>query len=762
MPHPDLPAEQRNLDAIYAHLDGELQCDEDSLRGIMLEDDPEPEARLSREIEYHRLQERIERLRTAASGLVFGRIDIADDDPENPVPGHPELDRRYIGRMGLSDENDDYRGLLMDWRAPQARPFYLATTAHPEDVTLRRHLRTRGRKLREVDDEWLSLPAGGADDGYGPDGASSGDNERDETGVGGEKVLREVLDSARTGHMSGIVETIQREQDVIIRDQTRQAMVVQGGPGTGKTAVALHRVAWLLYTHRERLEKTGVLILGPNPAFLEYISQVLPSLGETGVVLSTIANLYPGISGSGGESLVSQEVKGSAAMVDILTRAVQDLQVVPDEPIDVELDQVAVAITPEMVHAARSSARRTRRPHNLARPTFREHMYNAMSRALADTIGADPFGGENLLSAADVEDLRTELAEDDIIAEVIEELWPEITAEQLLSDLFSDRDRIDSAARDYDEVTAEALYREDGGSFSPSDPPLLDELMELLGTTRGDADEEDRNSWLQQIEEAQDALDVLTGSASQDLDDGFAAEILSAYDLIDAEGLAERQRDRDSRTTAQRAAADRTWAYGHVIVDEAQEMSQMAWRMIHRRSPNGWMTLVGDVAQTGSPAGADSWADALDPIIGNRWRMHEMTINYRTPTEIMELAVEVLHQIDPEATEPTSIRSTGVAPVVTRSVAEALLLPDASDNRLTAIITPESMVADLDAPEGVQLLGVRDSKGLEFDNVILVEPDRIVDESPMGLQDVYVAMTRATQRLVVVSENGAPKCIPGL
>lgn len=759
MPHPDLPAEQRNLDAVYAHLDGELQRDEDSLRRIMLEDDPEPEARLSREIEYHRLQERIERLRTASSGLVFGRIDIADDNPENPVPGHPELDRRYIGRMGLSDENDDYRGLLMDWRAPQARPFYLATTAHPEDVTLRRHLRTRGRTLREIDDEWLSVPTSGTDDGYGPISTVS---DRDETGVGGEKVLREVLNSARTGHMSGIVETIQREQDVIIRDQTRQAMVVQGGPGTGKTAVALHRVAWLLYTHRERLEKTGVLILGPNPAFLEYISQVLPSLGETGVVLSTIADLYPGVSGSGEESLVTQEVKGSAAMVDILTRAVHDLQEVPEEPIEVELDQVAVTITPEMVEAARVSARRTRRPHNLARPTFREHMYDAMSRALADTIGADPFGGENLLSAADVEDLRTELAEDDLIDAVIEDLWPEITAEQLLADLFSDQDRIASAACDYDEVTAEALYREDGEAFSPSDPPLLDELTELLGTTRGDADEENRKAWLQQIEEAQDALDVLTGSASQDLDDGFAAEILSAYDLIDAEGLAERQRDRDSRTTAQRAAADRTWAYGHVIVDEAQEMSHMAWRMIHRRSPNGWMTLVGDVAQTGSPAGADSWADALEPIIGDRWRMHEMTINYRTPAEIMELAVEVLHQIDPEATEPTSIRSTGVAPMVTRSVAEALLLPDASDNRLTAIITPESMVSDLEAPENVQLLSVRDSKGLEFDNVILVEPDQIVEESPMGLQDVYVAMTRATQRLIIVSQSGVPECIPGL
>lgn len=736
MPHPELPAEQRVLDRIYAHLDAERRHDEAALARVMLDDDPEPAARVGREVEYHRLQGRLERFRAAETGLVFGRIDVADAEPDNPVPGHPELDRRYIGRMGLSDPEDDYRGLLMDWRAPQARPFYLATTAHPEGVTLRRHLRTGGRRLRAIDDEWLALPAGADPAAAGAAGADAG--------VGGESVLREVLDAARTGRMSGIVETIQREQDLVIRDATRRTMVVQGGPGTGKTAVALHRVAWLLYTHRERLERTGVLILGPNRAFLDYISRVLPSLGETGVVLTTIAELYPGVAGAGAEDLVTREVKGSAEMVPILRAAVRDRQRVPAGPIDIRLDDMTVTVTPAMARAARTRARRSRKPHNLARPLFREHLAGALAEAAAAAIGADPLGGENLLTAADRVDLRAELAADDRVGAVLEELWPRLTPERVLADLLGDRARIDSAAADYDEATRAALHRADGAAFGPSDPPLLDELAELLGDDRPDADEEDRAAWLAQIEEAQEALDVLTGSAAQDLDDGFAPEILMAYDLIDAEALAERQRHREHRTTAERARGDRRWAYGHVVVDEAQELSAMAWRMVHRRSPNGWMTLVGDVAQTGSPAGAESWGAALGPILGDRWRLHELSVNYRTPAEVMAVAARVLARIDPGATPPTSIRATGrpvrrigadAAGAPAAAEAEAARLRAAEPGRLTAVLGPGDVAG---------------AKGLEFDHVVLADPDGIAAASPQGLQDLYVAMTRATQSLTVV------------
>ncbi|MEO5306469.1 AAA family ATPase [Corynebacterium sp. c8Ua_99] len=780
-----LAAEQAYVDRAFSFLDRARERDQEYLRQVMLIDDPDPQARVEREVEYHRLQANLDRYRSAEIGLVFGRIDIDDTDPDNPLseegPG-ATVDKRYIGRIGLSDEDDDYRTVIMDWRADGARPFYLATTAHSEGVSLRRHLRTHGRKVRSIDDEWLS----------GEEADSAHETEV-EAGVGGESVLREVMNQARTGHMRGIVETIQREQDLIIRDSTRGTLVVQGGPGTGKTAVALHRVAWLLYTYRDQLAKTGVLIIGPNTTFLDYISRVLPSLGETGVVLTTIADLYPGvhasdalIDGHNPEPLVAQEVKGSIEMLTILREAVRAYQELPAESLEVHNDNIILTITPEMVKAARTRARRTRKPHNLARPIFRDHVVELLAAQMAEVIGADPLGGENLLSVTDVADLRDEIDESGAVADILDELWPALTPEQVLSELLSSREAIDYAASDYDELTREALYRPEGTDWMPSDAPLLDELAELLGPV-GEAETDDEN-WQARVEEAQGALDTLSSSASQDLDDGFEAEILSAYDVIDAEALAERHRERDLRSTAERAAADRLWAYGHVIVDEAQELSAMAWRMLRRRSPNGWMTLVGDVAQTGSPAGAATWDDVLEPIIGSRWHLHELTVNYRTPAEVMEVAASVLAEIDPELEAPQSIRATGRKPVQARTVTEALAHVEqvAQPDRLAAVIAPAELLeatraevreflgggADGDGdPDGAggasaaddapatrpskltncAVYDITTSKGLEFDEVIVVAPDQIVAQSPQGLQDLYVALTRATQGLIVVA-----------
>lgn len=780
-----LAAEQAYVDRAFSFLDRARERDQEYLRQVMLIDDPDPQARVEREVEYHRLQANLDRYRSAEIGLVFGRIDIDDTDPDNPLaeegPG-ATVDKRYIGRIGLSDENDDYRTVIMDWRADGARPFYLATTAHPEGVSLRRHLRTHGRKVRSIDDEWLS----------GEEADSAHETEV-EAGVGGESVLREVMNQARTGHMRGIVETIQREQDLIIRDSTRGTLVVQGGPGTGKTAVALHRVAWLLYTYRNQLAKTGVLIIGPNTTFLDYISRVLPSLGETGVVLTTIADLYPGVRGSNAlidghnpEPLVAQEVKGSIEMLTILREAVRAYQELPAEPLEVRNDNITLTITPDMVKAARTRARRTRKPHNLARPIFRDHVVELLAAQMAEVIGADPLGGENLLSVTDIADLRDEIDESGAVADILDELWPALTPERVLSELLSSREAIDYAATDYDELTREALYRPEGTDWMPSDAPLLDELAELLDPV-GDA-EADEEDWQARVEEAQGTLDTLSSSASQDLDDGFEAEILSAYDVIDAEALAERHRERDLRSTAERAAADRLWAYGHVIVDEAQELSAMAWRMLRRRSPNGWMTLVGDVAQTGSPAGAATWDDVLEPIIGSRWHLHELTVNYRTPAEVMEVAASVLAEIDPELEAPQSIRATGRKPVQARTVTEALAHVEqvAQPDRLVAVIAPAELLeatraevrdflgggADGDGdPDGAggasaaddapatrpskltncAVYDITTSKGLEFDEVIVVAPDQIVAQSPQGLQDLYVALTRATQGLIVVA-----------
>ncbi|QGU04493.1 Helicase IV [Corynebacterium comes] len=717
----EIAKEQAYVDDLFARLDEEVATANEKLRQVQLEVDPanpDADALIRRETEYHALNSKLDRLNLAQLGLVFGRIDIDSDDPENPVPGHPELDRRYIGRMGLDVREEGYRTLLLDWRVPMARPFYLATTAQSEGVTLRRHIRTKGRTVTGVDDEWLS----GEHAGEGLDG------------VGGESALVAAMKAARTGRMKSIVETIQREQDLIIRDETRGVMVVEGGPGTGKTAVALHRVAYLLYTAREQLTKSGVLIVGPNPTFLDYISRVLPELGETGVVLSTVGDLYPGVHGAAPESLLTREIKGSEEMVTILREAVRSHQTLPDAPIELPHGSLRLLVDAAMVKAARTRARRSRRPHNEARAVFAEHLIDQLAGQLAKKIGEDPLGGANLLSRADIDQLHDDLAEEAGVEKLIEEFWPELSPEGVLRGLLENTEAIDVAAAGYDDETREALWRPEGSDWAASDAALLDELAVLIGLP--DEEKSDRESWLEQIEDAQEALDILESSGSvddDDLGDIFDAEHLTATDVISAKELAKRQIVRDSRSTAERAREDLQWAYGHVIVDEAQELSPMEWRMVFRRSPSRWMTLVGDTAQTGSPAGVDTWAATMEPYVGTRFRHHELTVNYRTPVEIMEVANAVLAQIDPEATPATAIRESGV-PVKYLGTGESWETPAEG---LTQVISAEN---------------VTQIKGLEFDHVVVVEPCEIVEASPQGWQDLYVAVTRATQTLTVVGD----------
>lgn len=716
--------EQAYVDTLFAHLDAEVaraQARLDEVQRDVDPDNPDSDALVRRETEYHGLNAKLDALNVAETGLVFGRIDVAEDDPENPVPGRPDLERRYIGRMGIDDREDNYRTLLLDWRAPLARPFYLATTAHPEGVESRRNIRMRGRTVTAVDDEVLS-----------------GDSaESTSAGVGSESALRRAMNEARTGHMRSIVETIQREQDEIIRDPTRGVMVVQGGPGTGKTAVALHRIAYLLYTWREQLTRTGVLVVGPNATFLEYISRVLPELGETGVVLSTVDQLVPGFTPDGSDSTAGREVKGSIEMVTILKRAVQAYETVPDAPVRLTFDGVPVDATPQMVKAARTRARRSRRPHNQARAHFAEHLTQLLAEALARRIGEDPLGGTNLLSDADVDQLHDDLADDPQVQRLIDAHFPELEPAEVLDALLTSKDAIAEVAGDYDDYTRAALYRAPGSPFSHADTALVDELAVLIGTV--DPEEQRRKEeeeWRELVAEAEGALDVLASSESTDNDDDqFEAEILSAADVIDAETLASRQRETDTRSTAQRARADQTWAYGHVIVDEAQELSPMEWRMVFRRCPSRWMTLVGDTAQTSSPAGVDDWSAALDPFVGERFRLHELTVNYRTPKEIADYAAEILAHIDPQAVVPQAIRASGV-PVQFVPDLEALEHRAAREG-LTAVIDAEN---------------VGDMKGLEFDHVVVVEPGKIIEASPQGWQDLYVAVTRATQTLTVVGE----------
>ncbi|KZM73620.1 HelD family protein [Nocardia terpenica] len=749
----ELEREQAYLTLLYQRLDAMREYAQRRLKTVLLETGGTPQARSERESFTQLYTEDLTKYDAAEHGLCFGRIDLAEGDEA--------AESRYIGRLGILDEDDDYATLLLDWRAPLARPFYLATTAKPDGVTRRRHIRSRNRAVTTITDEYLDLEAA----------RQAGAIDADDTGVGSESALLTALNAARTGHMTDIVETIQSEQDSIIRSEHKSVLVVQGGPGTGKTAVALHRAAYLLYTYRQQLDKAGVLIIGPNSTFLDYIGQVLPSLGETGVLLSTIGNLYPGVQATLEDSLRAGELKGSPDMIEVLKKAVRDRQQVPAEPVRLTFDGYELTLDRKIATRARGRARSSRRPHNLARPVFAASVVDALTDQLAQILGKDPGGGRNLLSQADLTEIRDEMRADADIQRAIARLWPILSPQEVLGGLWADPDRLARAADHLSPEDRKELFRSDSGEFAAADAPLLDELAELLGVDDTEERERSRRRWRAQLAEAQDALDILTGSAPQDLEDDLDPEILMAYDLIDASQLAERQNVRSSQTTAERAAGDRTWTYGHVIIDEAQELSEMAWRMVMRRIPNRWVTVVGDVAQTGDPAGASSWRQVLEPYVAQRWKLAELTVNYRTPAEIMAVAADVLAAIDPGVSVPRSVRESGHPPLAVRTEpadrveqVRRLLAEEADRPGIAVVLAPHRLIPEFAplASDSVSVLTVPEVKGLEFDAVILVEPQDILDESPRGLNDLYVALTRATQRLHVVHAGELPEVLGAL
>ena len=738
--HTEQQLEQQYVTMLYSRLDELRKHAKSRLSTVLLESGGTPQARSERESFNAMYTEDLAKYDAAENGLCFGRIDFDEE-------------YRYVGRLGILDTENDYETLLLDWRAPMARPFYLATPAAPEGVKRRRHIRSRSRAVTGINDEYLDL-----------DAARAAGVVTEAGGVAGESALLDALNAARTGQMNDIVETIQTEQDSIIRSEHKSVLVVQGGPGTGKTAVALHRAAFLLYTYRQQLAKAGVLIIGPNATFLDYISQVLPSLGETGVLLSTIGDLYPGVRATRIDSLAAGEIKGSLDILDVLKNAVRDRQEVPSSPIVLRFDTYDLKLDRKTVTKARGRARSSRRPHNLARPIFVSAVIEALALQMAEIIGGNLVDGGSLLSRDDIADIRDEMREDADIMSAIGALWPELSPQQILAELWTSPRRLEKAAPQFDDNQRSELLQSVGPGFSAADAPLLDELAEILGVDDAAERERAQRQWRAQIADAQGALDILTGSAPQDLEDEMDPEILMAYDLIDASQLAQRHDLGQHQTTAERAAGDRTWTYGHVIVDEAQELSAMAWRMLMRRIPNRWMTLVGDTAQTGDPAGTSSWQTILEPYVAQRWKLTQLTVNYRTPSEIMDVAHRVLEEIDPTQAVPRSVRDSGFAPWSLKTTTENLeetvrrCIEHESHPGLTAVIAGHEMVKDLSglAGDSVSVLSVKDVKGLEFDTVFIVEPTDILDESPRGMNDLYVALTRATLRLGIIHVESLP------
>ncbi|MYQ35907.1 AAA family ATPase [Streptomyces sp. SID4956] len=740
-PDDELRHEQEFIDGLYARVDVLRGDAEAGVADALAQGHTPRQARLERDILVAERSGLLAALNAVDGSLCFGRIDLASGQTH------------HIGRIGLRADDDERTPVLIDWRADVARPFYLATGHTPMGLRRRRHIATEGRRVTHLHDEILDL------------GDDTRTGHEDPTG---DAVLLAALNSARTGRMGDIVRTIQADQDRIIRAPHRGVMVVEGGPGTGKTAVALHRAAYLLYEHRELLARRAVLIVGPNPAFLGYIGEVLPSLGETGVLLATVGELFPGVRTTRTDTPEAAEVKGRAEMAGVLAEYVRDRQALPDPVIAIEHDREILMLDDGLVNVARERTRATKLPHNVAREHFEGHILNTLTDMLAERIGTDPYDGSSLLDPSDITQIRDELAENPEVWSAIDQLWPRITPQRLVADFLA-------APEDYlSNEDAAAVRRPVTRHWTVSDVPLLDEAAELLGEDDRLARERAERERQRQIAYAQGVLDVSYASRTfefedKEEDDPESSEVLSAHDIIDAERFAERHEEDDHRSAAERAAADRTWAFGHIIVDEAQELSPMAWRLLMRRSPTRSMTLVGDPAQTSEAGGVGSWEGILSPYVEDRWEHHRLGVNYRTPAEIMEVAAAVVRDAHPGFEPPSSVRATGVRPWaraaadLPAATADAVKELTPQEGRL-AVIAPRELHralaarldgvtagAEPDLTHQVVLLDPRQAKGLEFDSVLVVEPGRY------GTSDLYVALTRATQRLGVLHTEPLPE-----
>lgn len=675
-----------------------------------------------------------QRLENIGERLVFGRIDTNADESI------------YVGRIGLRDQSGEQ--FLIDWRAPAARPFYQATGANPEGVRRRRHIQMRRRQVVGIEDELLdtSKPAR-------------------ELEFQGEGALMAALTQARDGSMGDIVATIQREQDEIIRRSGDGLIVIQGGPGTGKTAVALHRAAYLLYAERGRLENSGVLILGPSRVFLNYIEQVLPSLGETGVVSTTIADLLPNYRAGSRDDEFLRELKGRLVWIDIIERAVRSYERVrPD--VELIISGVKVTLSASAVAAARTHARRSGKPHNEAWEGFALELMRVLATQL-DEASTEAHDEEWYFDS-----IRASLP----AQRAINLCWLPVSAGWVLRKLYTDETFLRQCGPELTDAERAALRRDPNQPWSESDIPILDELEERLGKLPNASTGERARSRAQ----AREVDAAAAAIAALDLGGG----------IVTAEVLAERSRATANETTlAERALHDRTWAYGHVIVDEAQELSPLAWHVLLRRCPSRSFTVTGDLDQFSGATPKRSWEEVLGPARRALTAQTALTVSYRTPASLLQRAQTFLAECGLRPAYPlkaardaadtyalTMVDSptpTRYAQAIETVLAQELDVLDqrvgANKGRLAVIASPALALklATLEhsqwrqahaqsLAERVVYLTPAAAKGLEFDTVILVDPLTMGEERP---GDVYVAMTRSTQRLHVVTHGEIPQSL---
>lgn len=754
----EIAAEQAHVTTLYDRLDHLRRQAEEQLAGTIRAATSDTDQGLRERQHFaERLAQRAAGLTAAERGLVIGRLDTDAGD------------RFYLGRIGLAD--DDAEPMLIDWRAPVAAAFYRATPAERLGIRRRRHLHLRQREVIGIDDDVLDFTA------------VDGDGR-----LAGEAALLNALRQARTGRMADIVATIQAEQDEIIRSGLSGILVVEGGPGTGKTVVALHRAAYLLYTHRDRLADKGILVIGPNRTFLRYVEQVLPGLGETDVVLGSIGDLYPPLRTAAVDPPATAMIKGDPRMADLVAAAVVDHQRFPEEGLTVVVGDEEHTLDADFCRTVRDRARERAEQLQLAHNRIRPFV---VERLLDELVGRELDRLEKMIDEVDVPELiegeedldlrgfldpkgmRANLAQSEAFSRAADLIWPELTPESLLTELYTDADFRNRVALGLTEAERDALARPEPveESWTISDVPLLDELAELLGPAQELLDREAAEQRRAQAQRDSESLELdLAAAEAAELALEYADEDHGEIMIEGSEVLSRYYDDGIIEPLADRARRDREWAYGHVIVDEAQELSPMAWRMLGRRCPTGSMTAVGDLAQAAAPDSPHSWSAALDPVAAGRWRRAALTVSYRSTGPILAYASRILADSGAEGTAPRAARPDGDEPW-TRPVAEAdlagelaarlaeerdlvgegnvavITTPDRLEQARTAVPDAASFADEdfLDAP--VAVLTPEQSKGLEFDSVIIVAPDEILAAGTRGHADLYVAATRPTRRL---------------
>ncbi|MFC8821152.1 HelD family protein [Streptomyces rochei] len=727
----EISVEQAHLDRVYRRLEekiheAEFLMNDAAQRGQV----GTPGALAERDAQVFRAGVHLSRLNNEFEDFLFGRIDLllGKDGKKGPDGAYTAVEPAegalrpdntadiaetlHIGRIGVLDE--DYAPLVIDWRAPAAAPFYRSTPVDPGRVVRRRVIRSKGRRVLGVEDDLMR-----------PEIKASLDGE--ELAVVGDGALMAALGQARTHSMRDIVASIQAEQDLVIRAPAASVTYVEGGPGTGKTAVALHRAAYLLYQDRRRYAG-GILIVSPTPLLVAYTEGVLPSLGEEGqVAIRAIGSLVDGAEATLYDSPATARAKGSSRMLKVLRRAARGA--LEPEGTPTLLRVVAFGRRLELEAEELAGIRRTvlggTAPVNLLRPRARRLLLDALwARSGAAGRHSDPELAAELRSSFD-EDVSSE----DSFLAFLDAWWPELTPAAVLTAMADERKlgRWSRRVLNPGEVrkVARSLRRE---GYSVHDIALLDELQAVLGAPA-------RPRKRREL----DPLDQLTG----------LEELMP-------------QREETQRERAERLAQERT-EYAHVIVDEAQDLTPMQWRMVGRRGRHATWTVVGDPAQS-SWSDPDEAAAARDEALGTRPRRRfELTVNYRNPAEIAELAAKVLALAMPGSPSPTAVRSTGVEPrfavvaafleeTVRAEAARLLELVDGTVGVVVAMNRREEArrwLAGLG--DRVVALGSLEAKGLEYDATVVVSPAEIADESPAGLRVLYVALTRATQQLTVVS-----------